>query len=506
MFWMIWILLMGMVMSVDAFDVKTLGVKLAVQGKPIPEAIIENQVTVTLVPEAGSGTHVASFGVPFPPGTLFDHKQIHVVNDAGQRVPVFTKPLVYWQGKGLEGLRSVLVQFEVAFPDSVAKTWTLKWDGDHTQMSRAEIALGETQFVREDEDVAYHCPKVLALLPPEWLCQSWVMWQQMPASQNEVATWYDEHLLNQFEGSLAHINSEKYAPHLYDRPATYAKIYTRHGQRAHLLAALKAGDVYISHLGDDGFFDLKEKRDYKYVYAEGPTLLYMLTGDTRFKDAALRTLKAWDLWTDFRYTGEGFWTERHAAFGMAAYLYVYALTGDTQYVARAQAYFDGVYHLQTQPLDGKAPDGAWRHTAESHGDGEGWTTSPWMSALLMDSIWHYWMVTGDGRALESLAMYAKFISAHGITPDGTGVYYMAASPGVGKQVNPENPPHHVEACYMLAMGYYLSGGQDEELLEKYEKLWPLVMGDNANRPPRKFSWRFRNTSMMVWLLAITITE
>jgi hypothetical protein len=140
------------------------------------------------------------------------------------------------------------------------------------------------------------------------------------------------------------------------------------------------------------------------------------------------------------------------------------------------------------------------HSAESHGDGIGWTTSPWMSALLMDSIWKYWMLTADDRAPVSMAMYAKFISKYAITPDGKEVYYMAASPEAGKNVNPENPPHHVEACYMLAMGYYLSGEKNLDLLAKYQALWPLVMADDANRPPRKFSWRFRNTSMLVWFL------
>ena len=111
------------------------------------------------------------------------------------------------------------------------------------------------------------------------------------------------------------------------------------------------------------------------------------------------------------------------------------------------------------------------------------------------------MLTGDERTLVSLAMYAKFIATYAITPDGEGVYYMAASPEAGESVNPENPPHHVEACYMLAMGYYLSGGKDLDLLVKYEKLWPLVIGDNANNPPRKFSWRFRNTSGLVWFLS-----
>ena len=498
MFWIIFWVLMGFSMDASAFDETALGVQLQVKERPSVEVLDVREVAVTLHPEAGVGTHVVSFGLPFPPNGLLAHDQIRMLNEEGDAVPVFTKTLAHWQGKGFQGLRSVLVQFEATFEDTTAQTWTVTWDRERI-LSREEVPTSSTQFLKVDEDVSYPCPKVLVVLPPTWLCNSWVAWQQVAGTENDVARWYDAHLLDQFEGSLEHINSEKYAPHLYDRPATYAKIYVRHGQREQLLAALKAGSVYVSHLGQDGFFDLKP-RDYKYVYAEGLALLYLLTGDVRFKDAALLTLLAWDQWASFRYQGEGFWTERHVAFGMAAYLQVYALTGDVSLVEKAKAYFDGVYDLQTVPLDGKAPDGAWRHTADSHGDGVGWTTSPWMSALLMDSIWTYWMVTGDERAPVSLAMYAKFLSRHAITTDGTGVYYMAASPGVGEQVNPENPPHHVEACYMLAMGYYLSGGQDGDLLEKYEKLWPLVMGDGANRPPRKFSWRFRNTSMLVWFL------
>lgn len=492
---------------VQAFQVESLGVQLAVRERPMPVVTDVQKVDVTLVPEVGVGTYVVSFGLPFPPATLVAHEKIRVFNGRGNEVPVFTKPLAQWQGEGLDGIRSVLVQFEVTFVDTVSKAWTVTWDKERTLSRQAEVPIKTTQFLKEDADVAYRCPQVLALLPPDWLCQSWVAWQQVPASQNEVAAWYDDHVIDQFEGSLAHINAEKFAPHLYDRPATYAKIFVRHGQRAHFLASLKAGDVYISHLGEDGFFDLKPG-DYKYVYAEGSALLYLLTGDARFRDAALLTLTAWDKWESFLYRGEGFWTERHVAFGMAAYLHAFELTGDAHLLEKAKAYFEGVYDLQTQPLDGKKPDGAWRHTAESHGDGVGWTTSPWMSALLMDSIWKYWMLTGDERAPASLGMYAKFIAQHGVTPDGTGVYYMAASPEVGESVNPENPPHHVEACYMLAMGYYLSGGKDMDLLTKYDKLWPLVMADQANRPPRKFSWRFRNTSMLVWFLEITegITE
>jgi imidazolonepropionase-like amidohydrolase len=124
-----------------------------------------------------------------------------------------------------------------------------------------------------------------------------------------------------------------------------------------------------------------------------------------------------------------------------------------------------------------------------------------MSALLMDSIWKLWMFTDDPRCPTSLALYAKFVEKHAVTPDGRGVYYMANSPGRGKSVNPESPPHNMEAVYNLALGYYLSGGQDEGLLHKLSTLWPPLLKDGANRPGRKFNWRFRETSMLIWFLA-----
>ena len=53
---------------------------------------------------------------------------------------------------------------------------------------------------------------------------------------------------------------------------------------------------------------------------------------------------------------------------------------------------------------------------------------------------------------------------------------------------------------MLAMGYYLSGGHDTALTETLQGLWPALLADGANNPPRKLSWRFRETSMLVWFL------
>lgn len=475
-----------------------LGVPLKVTERPTGSRPPGSSVTVTLVPQTeDSAKAVVSFGLPFGPDVLANDQQIRVTAAEGQEVAVYTQPLAHWWIDGKKGtLRSVLVQF--LFP-AAGRTVTLSWDRPRTKTREKAAPAAETQRVAIQDGFEFHCPKVLALLPPEWLCASRVAWQQVPAADNRAAPWFDQHLNDQFPGSLGNIATKSVEAHLYDRPATYAKIYVRHGEEKHLLAALKANDFYLQNLGPDGFFQLK-KGDHKYVYSEGSAIMYLLTGDERYRDGVLRALKSWALWKRIEYTGKGFWTERHAGTGLAAYLHAYELTGDPAHLAMARRYFEAVYALQVTPLDGKEPDGAWLHTGESHGDGNGWTSSPWMSALLMDSIWKLWMLTGESRCAASLAMYAKFANTYAVTPDRKGVYYMANSPGRGNPEDPESPPHNMEACYVLALGYWLSGGTEKSYLDTIGSLWPPILTDQANRPGRKFNWRFRETSMLVWFL------
>ncbi len=478
-----------------------LGAVLKVTDRPAAQKPAGTSIAVTLVPQAEDAAKaVVSFGVPFGPDVLSEDRAIRVTGADGQEIAVYTQSLAHWWIDGKKGtLRSVLVQFASPVADKAPAKVTVSWDKPRTKSREKLTPIAETQAIQAGDGFDFHAPKVLALLPSEWLCASRVAWQQVPATENKAAPWFDEHLVQQFPGSTKNIATKSVEAHLYDRPATYAKIYVRHGEEKYLLAALKSNDFYLQNLGADGFFQLK-KGDHKYVYSEGSAIMYLLTGDERYKEGVLRALKSWALWKRIEYKGQGFWTERHAGTGLAAYLHAYELSGDPAHLAMAKRFFEAVYSLQVSPLDGKDPDGAWLHTGESHSDGNGWTTSPWMSALLMDSIWKLWMITGESRCTASLAMYAKFANTYAVTPDRKGVYYMANSPGRGKSEDAESPPHNMEACYVLALGYWLSGGTEKAYLDTINTLWPPLMKDGANSPGRKFNWRFRETSMLVWFL------
>jgi hypothetical protein len=489
-----------------------LGVPLAVTERPPWPASPGSSVAVTLIPQVEApGAYMVSFGLPFGPGWLADDLLIRVTDEGGRELSTFTRPLARWWGDPEHSsLRSVLVQFEVSFATRSPRTVVVTWDRPRTARRRLATPIADTQVVLDQKPwddsgrylaFQYHCPRVLVVLPADWLCASLLAWQQVPARQNTIAPWFDEDLEASFADSLPNMSAADYSAHLFDRPATYFKLYVRSGEERHLLAGLRTVEFYLQHLREDGFFDLKPDPDVKYVFTEGFALAYLLTGDERYREGITRALKAWATHQRIEYQGEGFWTERHHGFGMLAYLHAYEVSGDPLLLANARRYFEAVWSLQTRPLHGGEPDGAWLHTSESHSERPGaWVTSPWMSAFLADAIWKYWMLSGDSRAPVSLAMYATFTLRHSLSEDGKSLLYLASSPGLGEGRPESGASHNMEGCYLLAMGHYLTQGREPRCLEAIEGLRMPMTGEDANSPTRKFTWRFRETSMLVWFL------
>ncbi|HWS73530.1 MAG TPA: hypothetical protein VN324_00180, partial [Quisquiliibacterium sp.] len=99
----------------------------------------------------------------------------------------------------------------------------------------------------------------------------------------------------------------------------------------------------------------------------------------------------------------------------------YAATGDPVFADRAKTIVAGMKADVTAPPAGYPSDmrGVLLHRPAVH---EGSTQpdmimSPWMSALLGDALWHYYLLSEDRVSLEFLSSYAQFIAERGLHSD-----------------------------------------------------------------------------------------
>ena len=200
-------------------------------------------------------------------------------------------------------------------------------------------------------------PRVLALLPAKWLCDSWMVGPQVPAAESGAWSSYDRLVEKNFPGSLQYIASTEFDHWLFDRTTCWYKMYVRTGDRKFIEAAYEAAHFVRTHTRTEGpnagMFIPKGSPDLKYVYPRAMHIHYLLTGDERALESgkmmARLILNNWDP----VYHG-GFWTPRHEGYGLLGVVHGWELTGDAAYWKKARSYADALYQHQ-QPASGRAP-------------------------------------------------------------------------------------------------------------------------------------------------------
>src|SRR4029077_13880067 len=225
-------------------------------------------------------------------------------------------------------------------------------------------------------------PRVMALLPADWLCNSLVVGPQTPAPMSGPYARYDSFVERNFPGSLAYLDSQVYSEWLFDRTSAYNKMYVRTGERKFFEAAYHAAHFVRLHTRmdgpDAGIFTLKGP-DLKYVYPRAMHQHYLLTGDERalvtgkvmaeycfnHQDPVYRpgSINPVPLGVDPE-KGRNFWTLRHQGYGLLGILHGWEMTGEKRYWTRARECVDAYYHHQLQPPDGRPPDGSLRQNWE----------------------------------------------------------------------------------------------------------------------------------------------
>jgi hypothetical protein len=471
----------------------------------------EKEVTVTLVGRADDlGAETVNFGLPLPPGFLQDAALVRVHSMRGAEMEAAVRSLEAWRIDGREGtIRSIQIQFRANF--SREKTQQIKVAFGKARSGRARQFIPVVDTLIEPDGIKG--PRVLALVPAKWLCDSWIAGPQVPAAESGPWSSYDQLVEKNFPGSLQYIASTQFDHWLFDRTTCWYKMYVRTGDRKFIEAAYQAAHFVRTHTRTDGpnagAFMPKGSADLKYVYPRAMHLHYLLTGEERARDLgqtmARLILNNWNP----VYRG-GFWTPRHQGYGLLGVVHGWELTGDPVYWKKAQSYADALHQHQSQPPDGRPPDGSLRENWAEYDASEAkfkGATSAWMMAILLDPMFHYWTLTGDQRIPGMALKWLDFLDRQGLQPDGRSAYYVincfAGEAGeLPSTVSGDMTRHNTEMAYQFAMGIYFSPdpARREVYRKRLETLFSTVRDRDLNQPARAFNWAFQASSQMVYFL------
>jgi hypothetical protein len=484
------------------------------------------EVEVTLEARISSlGQELVSFGLPLPPRFLTDPRNVRVVDAKGQEISAAVRSLEPWRIAGREGsIRSLLIQFTSDF--SRERNQRIKILFQPRRKNVSSLVPVEDTLISKDGLAG---PKIMALLPADWLCESGIVGPQTPVGKSGQYAAYDQMVDRNFPGSLAYLDSQVYSEWLFDRTTVYYKMYVRTGDRKFFEAAHHAANFLRLHTKTDGpdagIFTLKGA-DLKYVYPRAMHLHYLLTGDQR----ALATGKLMAAYCFKNQNpvyqpqhiapvplgvdperGRNFWTLRHQGYGLLGVLHGWEMTGDRAYWIKARECLDAYYNHQRQPPDGRPPDGSLRQDWSLYDPNEATfkgATSAWMMALLLDPLFHYWTLSKDQRVAELVVKWCDFLDRQGMVPDGSKAYYVINCFAAFDPKEPRGEPgpdmemHNLEMSYTFALGSFFTNDpiRRKTYRKRFEQLFPLALTLDVNRPPRAFNWAFQFSSQLVYFM------
>ncbi|MFA6229081.1 MAG: hypothetical protein WC617_02755 [Rhodanobacter sp.] len=487
-------------------------------------------------------------GIPFPPGTLNDARDVRIEDIQGISIAAHVEPTLYWHfAHG--GIRAVRAQFHASLKGALgAVRFSI---GVPATTQQAPVAKGwpyASGLVMGAEGV--RVPGALATLSPQWMSASMIAGPQQPAA---TAGPYDRYFATQFAWARA-LPRDDGSAWLFDRPTTLFQQYVRTGRVDYLAAAVASYRFYMEHIQRNGapgwplcaggfHLDQVSACDPKYVYIEASLLALGLTGDDSQIDPALIQLMvgSWDTggWNipAGPYTGlkQRFFTEREAGLGLLQIVSAWEITGDRQYLKRIDDRVGWLYQHQQHNPDGLGNDGSWRNSWDMH-EGNDYNaatdtvgSSPWMSENIIDGLWHAWLVTGDTRIPTMITAFGRYLERYGWIdaktlqsagknwrdpcdgPNGQISWYWSSAHAELKQlVSIENSDgwysdsHNVELTLPVAAArYFETDPQWQRALDKRMALLEASYSESCaknSNTRRRFNWNNRGTGGVQWLL------
>lgn len=393
-----------------------------------------------------------------------------------------------------------------------------------------------------------------------------------------TATKYEGEVIPEIGSSNAGALTDwisNYETWLYDRTGALANVYAITGDVKWLRHTHRAAQYFREYMKFPGLpapggpvskfvrgaftkrpqTDAWDSGDGKYLSTSGLVMAYLLIGDGRLLEKIL------DIYNFFEVTPaflrrlpaatpnlSGLYTERLLAQMLNSALTAYELTGTVTYKNRAIEIFQGYRSDQLNPpASYPAPEGLLYHDQWLHREGDSTTpitffASPWMSVVLMEAVWRYFLMSADEEALRFLSFMTDGLVARGTytgsygtnpPPDGTGTfatvravyYYIGGTAGAlvggtdsGIDGDIEHSPEMVGA-YLRGKWAKQRLGQSTAAIDAQLPLlrqsalyafgaWrrsTTFLPEYRLAPKRKFNWWFGENYDEQWLLTETGT-
>jgi hypothetical protein len=525
---------------------------------------------------------VISFGMPFPRGFVTDSAQVRLETLTGTEIAADVVELLRWYDfsePGVDGksIRSVLVTFHPDCSPGKTLPYRVRWGA--ARQLRAQLAIGpadvaaRTWIAKEapqsdegpfTDNYEYDAkaspltePAAWVTLPPDWLAKLILRGPTADMTDKKARTQWLEFaktFVNDVSRDVvAYQSADKpglidwsteVEAWLYDRPFALWNVYIATGDVRWLRHAHRASQYYASWIAIDGSRSpqqrgafLKKPLDYpqdpgdaKYSLAGGLLADYMLTGDARLLERIRAVADFTGAYVNTRLfpasKTSGLWTERHSAAALSAALYAYEATGERKYRDRVKDIIGGFVADIAQPPDGY-PDmhGILLHRPEVHeGDSyQDWIMSPWMSALLGEALWRYYIDSDDRRALQIIGSYAQFIAEHALYSDKndahlsgyTYPYYISGLKAGHTDNGPNDDKEHAyDVLGLLVRGRWARQalGEGTEVIDpqiaRLHKTAQFNFDDWIRdspglpryrlSPTRKFGWWYGTTFDLAW--------
>lgn len=490
------------------------------------------------------------FNIPFPPGYLSSEESISLTHK-NKEISYFSEPLLWWKSTqtknnhSIRALRVIIKNEKNVFPYDLS----LKITTANTKLLNKpnSIKIFKTSqhnlkgpSPEADKILKINLPYIYPVYTSEWLSRCLLRSKSLPIESNSQLKWFDSAFINftdSFINAISNRNSKidnisliNSEPWMYDLPSTLFTAYFKTGKLKYLQQAHITSQIYASQISPKGHFALKKSPDIKFSYNLSMFLDYLLFGDESLLkpiEAVANFTSNWKL--DYKFS-DSFWTERHQTYSLLGSLVAWEATGENSHLIMAKIIAKATMHEVRNPENNWEPQGCVLHTIRSHeGDNDDRPAcSPWMSALLSEAMFRYYIITGDKEALTFIFELAEFIANYGIyrvTNERhlNGIYvpwYLASREVQYTDNGPwDDREHACDVAGLLARGAWAAvkiGAPNNEIKRAISKILPTCQNTFKrwfrasksskmkywkNSPPRKYSWWFGSTSDLTYFLS-----